>query len=234
MYYSYDGLPLLAGSGTIDLLGHIGPEAVFQQIVRGLRKEPYLCVSPLNHGGETPKKSAWRFTNGISSWNWPGYEGIKTKAEVYTDAPKVRLYRNGTLLGERTVKNNRASFRVAYTPGELKAVAVYPNHEECTVLCSGSGECSLQAATVYTGSELSFIEISAVDKSGMLLPAVESEIIVECRDGVQLLGLGSACTKTNDSYVTNRTHLYRGQAMAIIRGKAKVLVAGSKIVINRK
>ena len=47
----------------------------FMQTVWGLRKKPFIAVSPLNHADETPSTGAWQFTNGIDSWTWHGYEG---------------------------------------------------------------------------------------------------------------------------------------------------------------
>ena len=66
-YYSYKGLPLLAGQGMIDTTGFARAQMHFMQIVWGLCREPYLAVRPLNHSGETPKKSAWQFTDAIDS-----------------------------------------------------------------------------------------------------------------------------------------------------------------------
>ncbi len=219
MYHSYSGLPLLAGSGTIDILGNIGAEAVFQQIVWGLRKKPYICVSPLNHSGEIPKKSAWRFTNGINSWNWPGYIGKKTQVEVYSDADRVRLYLDERLIDEKKVKKYIALFNIRYVPGVLRAIAVYDDHEEETSLASGSGKMSLQSQVIYEGEELIFIEIIAKDEKNLHLPVAENHIRIQCEGDVDLVGLGSARTKTDESYLSKETHLYQGRALAILRKK---------------
>lgn len=227
MYYSYEGLPLLAGSGAIDISGNIGPEAVFEQIVWGLRKDPYIAVTPLNHAKETPKKSAWRFTGGLDSWNWPGYEGQKANVEVYSDAPIVRLYLNDELIGENKVRNYRAAFSAKYAPGILKAVAVYENDTRTFCLTTGEGKVALQAEIIYRGEEISYVEITARDEKGMVVPVCEDKIEIIHPD-YELIGFGSARTKTNDSYVSNVTHLYRGRALAVFRGK----IESSKLVIN--
>lgn len=56
MYHNYPGLPLLAGSGTIDITGKITAEAYYEQIIWGLRKKPFIGVQPLNHAGEVSRK----------------------------------------------------------------------------------------------------------------------------------------------------------------------------------
>ena len=81
------GLPIAAGSGAIDLTGNITAEAYFQQTVWGLRKSPYLGVRPLIWSYKKMTGSAWRMTNAVESWTWPGCEGQKATVEVYSDAP---------------------------------------------------------------------------------------------------------------------------------------------------
>ena len=68
--------------------------------------------------------SAWRMTNAVESWTWPGCEGQKATVEVYSDAEFVALYYNDTLIGKKRPKRFRAIFKLPYRPGTLKAVAL--------------------------------------------------------------------------------------------------------------
>ncbi len=81
-YPSEKGLPLLAGCGAIDILGCPEAQNGFQQVVWGLRKQPYMAVRPLNHANEKPIRRAWRLTNAIDSWTWQGFENRKAVVEV--------------------------------------------------------------------------------------------------------------------------------------------------------
>ena len=42
-------------------------------------------------GGQFCASSAWRMTNAVESWTWPGCEGQKATVEVYSDAEFVAL-----------------------------------------------------------------------------------------------------------------------------------------------
>ena len=108
-YHSYQGLPLLAGQGMIDITGKPLAAMYFMQTVWGVRREPFIGVRPLNHAKEKPSTGAWQFTNAIDSWTWHGYEGTKAVVEVYADAASVRLEQNGKEIGTRPVKKYKAS-----------------------------------------------------------------------------------------------------------------------------
>lgn len=89
-----------------------------------LRKAPYLGVRPVNWNGRKMTGSAWRMTNAVESWTWPGCEGQKATVEVYSDAEFVALYCNDKLVGKKRTKKFRAIFKLPYRPGTLKAVAL--------------------------------------------------------------------------------------------------------------
>ena len=235
MYHSYPGLPLLAGSGTIDLTGKITAEVYYQQIIWGLRKEPWMGVQPLNHAGETPNKSAWRFTNCIDSWNWYGYEGKDAVVEVYSDAAKVRLMLNGQEVATKRVRDYRTKFKVAYIPGTLTAIALDSSGKETgrCQLITGGKEKKLRLMpekTVLQPGELCIMPIEITDENGLLHPAAEVPVTVKVEGAASLQGLGSAICKTNESYLSDTFTSYRGRLLAVIRagavsGEAKIIVS---------
>ena len=242
-YYSYKGLPLLAGQGMVDITGYPKAQMAFMQVVWGLRKQPYLCVRPLNHSGERPKKSAWQFTDAIDSWSWQGYEGKKTIAEVYTTAHSVRLELNGAVIGHAKVKNCRALFKVRYAPGTLKAIALDERGKEIssTALTTGGRDTYLKVKTVNStlhadGSDLCFAEIEFTDKNGNVKPYIEQPVKIDVRGGgVKLQGFGSAQCKTDETFSANRHNSYRGRAFAVFRagyaaGNATVTISSAGVV----
>lgn len=50
--------------------------------------------------------SAWRMTNAVESWTWPGCEGQKATVEVYSDAEFVALYCNDKPVGKSAQRNS--------------------------------------------------------------------------------------------------------------------------------
>ncbi len=236
-YHSYPGLPLLAGQGMIDITGKPLAAMAYLQIAWGIRRQPYLCVRPLNHVGETPTKGSWQFTNAIDSWSWDGYEGKRATVEVYSDAYSATLYLNGRKIGTKRLKNNKALFKTAYAPGCLYAV-VYDregNKLGRAELRSGGADTLLTATpekrTISSGAQdLCYIPIEFTDKEGRLKPYIEKEVEVKVEGAATLLGFGSALCKTDESYTDNKHRSYRGRCLAVLRsaqsgGTARVTVS---------
>ena len=230
MYHSYPGLPLLAGSGTIDITGKITAEAYFQQVVWRLRKEPWIGVQPMNHAHDTPSKSAWRFTNAIDSWTWHGYEGELATVEVYADAHAIRL-ESGTISQTRKLKDFRTTFHIPYHPGTLTAVALDAFGKEVSrhSLISGGKQIHLTLkpeANTLAPNGLCFVPIEFTDENGELLPYMEKPVTVKVEGEGVLQGLGSALCKTDESYLSDTFTSYRGRLLAAIRanntGKIKI------------
>lgn len=242
-YRSYKGLPLLANQGMIDITGCPLAPMYFLQIVWGLRKQPFLGVRPLNHSDETPAKGAWQFTNAIDSWEWHGYEGKGTVAEVYADAYSVSLMLNGKRIGTKKIRNYRADFHVRYHAGVLEAVAYDVNGKEISrsKLASGGAETILtvnadKKVLRANGSDLCFVEIEFTDKQGILKPYIEQRIEIETLgEGAMLQGFGSALYKTDEVFHAKVHDSYRGRAIAVFRagkraGKTSVTVSSKGVL----
>lgn len=240
-YYSYKGLPLLAGSGAIDITGKPGAENYFQQVVWGQRREPFIGVRPLNHADELPKKSAWRFTDCIDSWSWKGFEGKKAVIEVYSGAHSVRLSLNGRVIGTKKLKTFRALFKTVYEPGNLTAEALDENGRLVSAhsLESGGSETVLSVkadkASLRAGSgDLCFVEIEFTDENGKLLPYMEQRVELEVTGSAELIGLGSALGKTDEVFDKSYHNSHRGRAMAVFRaglesGKGQITVKSAGV-----
>ena len=234
-YHSYQGLPLTAGSGTVDLTGKIGAEAYYEQVIWGLRKKPFIGVRPMNHTGETASKSAWRITDCIDSWNWQPYTGKQATAEVYSQGESVRLLLNGKEVGRQKLKKYRAIFKVKYKEGTLTAVAYDKDGKELAshMLKSENGV-ALRAIPEKTvlragSDDLCYLPIEFCDKTGNLVPYVEKKVTLQT-DYLILLGMGSSLCKTDEVYTDNEHTSHRGRLVAVLRagdrkGTAKVHIS---------
>lgn len=223
-YYSYKGLPLLAGQGMIDITGKPLAAMYFMQVVWGFRKEPFIGVRPLNHVGEKPSTGAWQFTNAIDSWTWHGYEGVKAVVEVYAAADSVRLELNGKEISTQKVKKYKTLFKVPYEAGKLEAIALDEQGIEISRhhLQTGNKEKKLtvkpeKMVLKSDGQDLCYIPIEFTDESGNLHPYVEQPVMVEAEGAGVLQGLGSALCKTDERYDSNTFHSYRGRLLAVLR-----------------
>lgn len=222
------GLPIAAGSGAIDLTGNITAESYFQQAVWSLRKAPYLGVRPVNWNGRKMTGSAWRMTNAVESWTWPGCEGQKATVEVYSDAPLVALYCNNRLIGKKKPKKYRAIFKATYCPGTLRAVALDADG-------NAIGQAELKTAGEETkillspektvihadGQELCFIPITLTDANGIWKPAKEARLSIHMDGPARLQALGNAATQTTETYTDNTHSTWLGRALAVVRAGTK-------------
>ena len=112
-----------AGSGRLNLIGSPLGEALYTKVAYDLIDEPLIAVVPVNHTSEKHSPSAWKFSNALESWTYPGYENKKAKVEVYSKAPYVELYINGEKVGRKAFKKNCVRyFTCKYDNGVITAV----------------------------------------------------------------------------------------------------------------
>ena len=84
-----------AGSGRIDLTGKPLGEALYTRVALEQAEGPFLAVRPVNHTGDKHSPSAWKMTDAMTSWTWPGCEGKQAEVEVYARAASAALVLNG-------------------------------------------------------------------------------------------------------------------------------------------
>lgn len=233
-YYSYSGLPKLAGQGLTDINGYPKGILGYCQVAMKNEAKPYIAVRPVNHYKEKPKKSAWQFTNAIPSWTFFGYEGKKALVEVYSAAPSVTLSLNGRVIGSKPTNNNIAKFSLPYTPGILRAVALDKNGDvvgESTIRSAKKDiRLSVKAdVQKLSADRLAFLSIGFADEDGVIDPTIEVPVKVETKGPIRLLGLGSGLCKTDESFLSSVYHSYQGRLMAIIkaegRGKGEAIIS---------
>lgn len=241
-YHSYQGLPLLAGQGMIDITGKPLASMYYMQIIWGMRKKPFIGVRPVNHAREAPTTGAWQFTNAIDSWSWAGYEGTKATVEVYADAAFVRLILNGKEVGIKPVKKYKAIFKLPYQPGTLTAEALdkqgnvafshsLTTADEETVLTVKPEKPLLCA----NKQDLCYLPIEFTDRAGNLKPYMEQRVEIAVDGAVTLAGFGSALCKTDEVFDKPFHNAYRGRCLAVLRagnspGKATITVRSAGMV----
>lgn len=223
---------LLGGAGVISILGDSDGEALYARTVWEENAPPALAVRPANQPQDQLIKSVWRGTNAIPRWSWRGCEGQKTVAEVYARGAQAELLLNGISLGRKPLEAYKAFFDVVYEPGTLEAV-IYDDRGTPvgrTALRSAEGE----IRTVITpedaphAGKLVYINIDRRGENGIVDGSQDVLIRVEVEGG-QLLGFGSACPCTEESYLSGRFTTWLGRSQAIIRvGTGETLTVRAK------
>lgn len=169
----------------------------------------------------------------LPHWTWPGREGQVTPVYVYTSYPSAELFVNGVSQGSRH-KRHDASLQeryrlmwddVVYQPGEIRVVAYDENGkaaEEKVVKTAGEphhlvlkADRSMIAAD---GKDLSYIEVSIVDKDGNLCPSDGRLVSFSTKgEGGRYRASANGDPTCLDLFHLPQMHLFSGKLTAIVQ-----------------
>jgi hypothetical protein len=179
--------------------------------------------------GQHESISWWGWQQEQQSWTYPDLsEGTLVQVNVYSRAPKVRLYLNGKIIAEEKTSNTYyAGFRINYHKGELKAVNL--NHEgkeikdesfvlETTGKPAGIRLVSDKEQLQATGSDLAYVTIELTDAEDRVITSdSERKIHISVEGAGILLASGNAAPNDMESFRSTTPRLYNGRALAIIK-----------------
>jgi beta-galactosidase len=217
--------------GDVDLCGFRKALSHYRNIVCDRGEKLYLGVRQAAPEGKELYVTRWGVWPVYASWTWPGMEGKVLDVEVYARGDLVRLYLGGKLIGEKpTTRAERfqATFRVPYSPGELKAVAVRGGQPVAESILRTAGEAIQLRLTAdrttlrADGQDLSFITVEAVDASGQAQPNAEHPVTFRLTGPGSIAGVGSADLTSEESYRGKERKLFHGKALVIVRASGSV------------
>ena len=166
----------------------------------------------------------------LPHWNWKGREGETTPVFVYTNYNSAELFVNGKSMGIQKKNNTTPQNRyrlmwmdVKYEPGTLKVVAFNDEGEpvaEKEVKTAGKPYkivLSPDKRTIKSnGKDLSFVEVSVVDKNGNPCPTATNQLKFKVK------GVGSFRAACNGDATS--LELFHLPTMKLFSGKLVVLV----------
>ncbi len=217
-----------AWCGDIDLCGDKKPQSYFRDVVWKLRP-----ISMAVHRPAAPGKkkvvNGWGWTDELLSWNWDGYEGQPMRVNVYSRSPKVRLYKDNILVGEKEVnpETYTATFEVKYTPGEIKAVNLDRKKETSSVTLNTAGKpASIRLAPdrnkiTASKNDLSYVKIELLDKDGNVVPDKDMPVSIQCSGNGNVIAAGNGAYDDMKSFRSLTPHTFRGKAIAIVQPNEK-------------
>ncbi|WPU94860.1 glycoside hydrolase family 2 TIM barrel-domain containing protein [Mucilaginibacter sabulilitoris] len=212
--------------GDIDLIGWRKPISHYRSLLYNDKEELYMAVREPNPEPLEIKETRWSVWPTWESWTWPGFEGKKIEVEVYSKYPKVRLYLNNKLLGEKPTTEEqeyKAIFSVPYTPGLLKAVAVENDREAGSAMLQTSGNAAKirlmadRKEIRANGQDLSYVKIEVTDKDGVIQPNATDHLRFKLEGTGTIAGVDNADIKDFDAYTGSSRKAWHGQAMIVIR-----------------
>lgn len=210
--------------GDIDLTGLRKPVSHYRSMLWNKDGEHlFMAVrEPDGYKGEI-KTTLWGTWPTFESWNWNGHEGKPIDVEVYSHYPAVRLYINDELVGERQTEEMKATFRVNYTPGTLRAEGISNDVVKETVVLKTAGgvarvRLKADRGTINAdGHDLAFVTVELTDTEGNLVPVADNSLEVSVSGPAELLALGNGDIKDCDPYYDNTHKAWKGRALAVIR-----------------
>ena len=220
----------LACIGDLDIIGTRHPISYLRETVFGLRKQPYLAVVRMDKYGLPHSQTAWMYKDNIASWTWPGFEGRKTEAEIYSVDEEVELFINGVSQGRKPAGRDNgftAVYEVTYEPGEITAVGYSGGKETGRfTLKTASGAAVLRAEADSReiragGDDLAFVTCTLTDASGVENLFDRRRVTVQVEGEGVLQGYGSADPQPTALYQDASWDTFDGKVMAVVRSTEK-------------
>lgn len=224
--------------GDIDLIGQRKPISHYRSMLWNKDGERlYMAVrEPDGYYGKI-HTTMWSVWPTYESWTWPGHEGKNIDVEVYSHYPKVCLYLNDQLVGEKEVEKGMATFTLPYQPGTLRVEAPMYECREGSFVLKTAGEATAIRLTAdrtglqADGQDLAFITVELTDADGIVNLTANNELTASVSGPATLLAFGNADIKDCDRYTDSTHKAWKGRALLVVRstgkrGKVTVTVQG--------
>lgn len=213
-----------AWCGDIDFCGDKKPQSYYRDIL-WKRRDISLAVQAPVAEGKREDINYWGWKNEFLSWNWQGREGETMTVHVYSRSPKVRLYLNNRLIGEKEVNPDTytASFEVPYEPGQLKAVNLKGKKETASAELHTTGKPAMIRLTAdrlkikADKNDLSYVKVEILDKDGKLIPDCNMPLEIKSTGKGSVIAAGNGSADDMNSFRSLKPKTFRGKAIAIVQ-----------------
>ena len=160
--------------------------------------------------------------------HWDFNPGQIVDVRVASNAPRVELFVNGISKGIREIdvlhgEDIQGTWKVAYEPGEIVAVAYDENGKQLKSVARhsfGDGasltlECD-KTSLKADGEDMCFITISEMDKCGYPVENAMDYVEITLEGPGRLLGMDNGDSTDFDDYKSNVRKLFNGRLLAIV------------------
>ncbi len=228
--------------GDIDLIGNKKPQSYYRDVVWGIQPITMAVELPCPEGYHR-EISGWGWQPEVNAWEHPStfftphnlpnimFDGagaqINSKQKpasthlnvnVYSKAKLVRLYLNGKLIGTKPTSDTyHAGFEVDYEPGVLRAVELDGEKEGASFELKTAGKPARIEVKTEKYDNLIYATVTLVDKDGNRVADYERTVKFSAEGGGKVIATGNANPTDMESFRSNSTRLYNGQAMAVIQ-----------------
>lgn len=212
--------------GDIDLIGWRKPVSHYRSMLYNNNQKLYMAVREPAPEPLEIKETWWSVYPTWESWTWPGFEGRNIDVEVYSKYPKVRLYLDNKLIGEKATTQDqqfKATFTIPYSSGKLKAVGMENEKEmESTILQTAGDATKIKLSAdrreiLANGQDLSFITVEITDKDGIIQPNATNRLHFKINGSGVIAGVDNANIKDTDTYVSDTRKAWKAKVLVVIK-----------------
>ena len=228
-----------AWCGDIDFCGDKKPQSFYRDVI--WREKPItMAVRRPVAKGKKEIVNGWGWTDELNSWNWEGYENQPMRVNIYSRSPKVKLYLNDILIGEKETdpETYTATFEVKYQPGILKAET--SDRKKNSFILKTAGEPAAIRLTAdrniisASKNDLSYIKIEIIDNDGNIVTDSDINVNINCSGNGEGIGSGNAAYADMESFRSMKPKTFRGKAIAIVqpngkKGEIKISVSSESL-----
>lgn len=214
-----------AWCGDIDLCGFKKPQSYYRDVVWG-RSPIEMAVHKRIPAGVAEYVSRWGWPDEVQSWNWPGQESKPLQVSVYTRCDRVRLERNGKVVGEKPASAETkltATFEVAYIPGELCAIGLVDGKPVARTVLKTSGlpkaiRLTADRDTIRADrNDLGYVTVEIVDAEGQRVPDAEIPVHFAVTGAGELAAQISSSPSDTQSFRAPVRRTFEGRCLVILR-----------------
>ena len=148
--------------------------------------------------------------------------------EVYSNGKEVELFLNVKSLGAKALNADASPriWKVAYTPGTLKAVARNNGHVVATDELRTAGA---PAKIVLTANrdqlpsdwnEVAFVRATVVDAHGVLVPSATNLITFKVSGPGVIAAVDNADNASHEPFPAGERHAFQGRCVAFVKASA--------------
>ena len=220
-----------SNGGVMDMTGHLRAEGA--RVACCWRTTPTidLRTSLESAGAERPAKLFTQAGNltfenqkQYPSWNWK--QGDKPYVIVNCgNLDEVELILNGKSLGRKTNDKMKCyvEWQVPFETGTIEAIAYQDGKEKCrTALKTALAAYRIAAKPVWKtlktdGNDINILEVSIVDKNGIVVPRAKKRVHVQVKGSAKCLGIDTENLFYDGLFQTDNRETSLGRMLVTIK-----------------
>lgn len=232
-------------NGLFDMCMHEKPRAAYHR--SQWNDEPLVKIAvydtnlDIAHG-----RDLWQWPKMAAIWNFPDhYRGMIMQLNTITNCEEVELYYNDKLMGRNRTSdfpNNTIIWNLPYEPGTVRAVGYNGGIAVAEHEIKTAGDAEVMQAIpdrtelVADGQDLVYIDISLLDKDGILAQHDNRNIKITVEGAGRFLGLDNGDVRREGTFSRDNLPTFFGRAIACIQslrnpGTIKVTIAADGISV---